>query len=151
LASLAALTVDGVASVTYFEAGPPRGITAADGTLNPAGELLQQLAACKGNPVLAATPSQPHRPAGINPVTVYPVQSASGLKLFVGNLSPREAVANLTLPGGAAAGTAGTPEVTVIGAGAGMKAAQAEVASPESGGLTVRLGPWATAVVSFRA
>jgi hypothetical protein len=151
LASLAALTADGVASVTYFEAGPPRGITAADGTLNPAGELLQQLAACKGNPVLAATPSQPHRPAGINPVTVYPVQSASGLKLFVGNLSPREAVANLTLPGGAAAGTAGTPEVTVIGAGAGTQAAQAEVASPESGVLTVRLGPWATAVVSFRA
>lgn len=153
LASFAALTVDGVASVTYFEAGPPRGIVTADGTLNPAGELLQKLAACKGDPVLAATEAPVHHPAARNPVTVYPVQSASGLQLFVGNLSPREAVAILTLPDGAAARAAsGTPDVTVIGggAGAGAQATQAEASSPENGALTVTLGPWATAVVSFR-
>jgi hypothetical protein len=149
LASLAALTVDGVASVTYFEADPPRGITAADGTLNPAGELLQKLVACKGDPVLAATPAQKH-PAETSPVTVYPVQSAAGLQLFVGNLSPREATAVLSLPGGANAAAA---DVTVIGAAAGaarVEAVQAEASSPGSGALAVTLGPWATAVVSFR-
>ncbi|MDV8147509.1 hypothetical protein [Arthrobacter sp. B10-11] len=149
LASLAALTVDGVASVTYFEAGPPRGIANAEGTLNPAGELLQKLAACKGDPVLAATEAQVHPPAGKNPVTVYPVQSAAGLQLFVGNLSPREAVANVTLPPGTAASTASGPaDVTVIGAAAG--GGQADASSAEDGVLTVTLGPWATAVVSFR-
>lgn len=149
LASLAALTVDGVASVTYFEAGPPRGITAVDGTLNPAGELLQRLAASKADPVLAATPVPSQRPAGKSPVTVYPVQSAAGLQLFVGNLSPREATAHLALPHGAASGAA---EVTVIGAASGARAqaAPAEASSPENGVLAVTLGPWATAVVTFQ-
>ena len=73
LASVAALTLDGVASATYFEAGSPRGIAAADGTLNPAGELLQKLAALRGGTVLAAV----QQPAGKNPLTVYAVQPAS--------------------------------------------------------------------------
>lgn len=145
LASLHALTVEGVASVTYFEAGPPRGITAADGTLNPAGELLQKLAACKGDPVLAVTPVQSQRPAGKSPVTVYPVRSDGGLQLFLGNLSPRESTAEVSLPGGANAAAAA---MTVIGAAAGATA----VANPtDDGALTVTLGPWATAVVTFRA
>ncbi|KIS29103.1 hypothetical protein TV39_01635 [Arthrobacter sp. SPG23] len=149
LASLAALTIDGVASVTYFEAAPPRGITAADGTLNPAGELLQKLAACKGDPVLAAAPVAPHRPDGASPLTVYPVQSAAGLQLFIGNLSPREATARLNLPGGSAPGAA---DVAVIGASAGARAQAmpAEASSPDDGALAVTLGPWATAVVTFR-
>ena len=154
LASLHALTVEGVASVTYFEAGPPRGITAAGGTLNPAGELLQKLAACKGDPVLAATPVQSQRAAGKSPVTVYPVQSDAGLQLFLGNLSPRESTARLTLPQGTAAGAAaGTADVTVIGAAAGARAdaAQADASSADDGALTVTLGPWSTAVVTFRA
>ena len=158
LASLAALTVDGVASITYFEAGPPRGIATAEGTLNPAGELLQKLAACKGDPVLAVAEAPVHPPAGKNPVTVYPVQSAAGLQLFLGNLSPRETTVNLTLPQESAAGTAsgaasGSADVAVIGAaaGAGAHAAAAEAPSPDNGVLTVTLGPWATAVVSFRA
>lgn len=154
LASLHALTVEGVASVTYFEAGPPRGITAAGGTLNPAGELLQKLAACKGDPVLAATPVQSQLAAGKSPVTVYPVQSDAGLQLFLGNLSPRESTARLTLPQGTAAGAAaGTADVTVIGAAAGARAdaAQADASSADDGALTVTLGPWSTAVVTFRA
>lgn len=146
LASVAALTLEGVASVTYFEAGRPRGITAADGTLNPAGELLQRLAACKGAPVLGAAPALSHRP---NPVTVYPVQSTAGLQLFLGNLSPREAAVRLTLPPGTASAAA---DVTVIGASAGARAqaAQAEASSADDGALAVTLGPWATAVVTFR-
>ncbi|CAN7180992.1 hypothetical protein LJR078_000432 [Arthrobacter sp. LjRoot78] len=154
LASLHALTVEGVASVTYFEAGPPRGITAAGGALNPAGELLQKLAACKGDPVLAATPVQSQRAAGKSPVTVYPVQSDAGLQLFLGNLSPRESTARLALPQGTAAGAAaGTADVTVIGAAAGARAdaGQADASSADDGALTVTLGPWSTAVVTFRA
>lgn len=148
LASLHALTLDGVASVTYFEAGPPRGIVTAGGTLNPAGELLQKLAACKGEPVLAAADVPGPRPAAKSPVTVYPVQSAGGLQLFVGNLSPREAAATLTFPRGTAEGAASGPaDVAVIGADAG---ARAHVTPADDGALTVTLGPWATAVVTFR-
>ncbi|MDR6505976.1 hypothetical protein [Arthrobacter oryzae] len=149
LASLHALTLEGVASVTYFEAGSPRGIAAAGGTLNPAGELLQKLAACKGEPVLAATQPQAQRAPGKNPVTLYPVQSAAGLQLFLGNLSPREASAALSLPAGASASAA---KVTVIGAATGASAAAdpADASSPANGVLAVTLGPWSTAVVTFR-
>lgn len=149
LASLHALTLEGVASVTYFEAGSPRGVAAADGTLNPAGELLQKLAGCKGEPVLAATQPQAQRAPGKNPVTLYPVQSAAGLQLFLGNLSPREATAALSLPAGASPAAA---EVTVIGAAVGASAAAgpAEASSPDNGVLAVTLGPWSTAVVTFR-
>lgn len=142
LASLNALTLEGVASVTYFEAAPPRSITNADRTLNPAGELLRKLASCQGEPVLAAAQQPVHGTAGRSTVTVYPVQSGAGLQLFVGNLSPREATAVLSLPGGANPAAA---EVTVIGASAGAKA-QATTAD-DGGTLTVELGPWSTAVV----
>ena len=148
LASVQALSLEGVASVTYFEAGSPRGIAAADGTLNPVGELLQKLAACKGKPVLATTRQPVLRAAGKGLVTVYPVQSAAGLQVFLGNLSPREATAALSLPGGANAAAA---EVTVIGAAAGATAVAdpAEASSPDNGVLAVTLGPWSTAVVTF--
>lgn len=147
LASLQALTLEGVASVTYFEAGSPRGIAAPDGTLNPVGELLQKLAACKGEPVLTATRQPVQRIAGKAPLTVYPVQSAAGLQVFLGNLSPREATVVLSLPGGAHAAA----EVTVIGAAAGATAVAdpAEASSPDNGVLAVTLGPWSTAVVTF--
>jgi len=144
LASLYALTLEGVASVTYFEAAPPRGITTADGTLNPAGELLQRLAACQGEPVLAAVQQTVHGTAGRSPVTVYPVQSGAGLQLFLGNLSPGEATAVLSLPGGANPAAA---EVAVIGASAG---GQAHATPADDGALAVTLGPWSTAVVGFR-
>lgn len=143
LASLNALTLEGVASVTYFEAAPPRGITAADGTLNPAGELLRKLAACQGEQVLAAVQQPVHGTAGRSAVTVYPVQSGAGLQLFLGNLSPREATAVLSLPGGANPAAA---EVTAIGASAGAKA---HATAADDGALKVTLGPWSTAVVGF--
>jgi len=145
LASLHALTLEGVASVTYFEAPAPRGITTADGILNPAGELLQRLAALHGETVLATVQQPVQHPAARNPVTVYPVQSGDGLQLFMGNLSPREATAVLSLPGGV---TAATAEVAVIGAAAG---AQAHATPADDGALTVTLGPWSTAVVGFRS
>jgi hypothetical protein len=144
LASLNALTLEGVASVTYFEAAPPRGITTADGTLNPAGALLRKLTACQGEPVLAAVQQPVHGTAGRSAVTVYPVQSGAGLQLFLGNLSPREATAVLSLPGGANPAAA---EVTAIGASAGSKA---YATAADDGALKVTLGPWSTAVVGFR-
>ncbi|MBT2594150.1 hypothetical protein [Arthrobacter sp. ISL-72] len=143
LASLQALTLDGVASVTYFEAAAPRGIAAADGTLNPVGELLRKLAACQGDPVLAAGLDPVPGSAAKSPVTVYPVQSGAGLQLFLGNLSPREATANLSLPGGASPVAA---DVAVIGASAG---AHAHATPADDGALAVTLGPWSTAVVTF--
>jgi hypothetical protein len=140
LASLNALTFEGVASVTYFEAGSPRGIAIADGSLNPAGELIQRLAALQGETVLAAG----QQPAGKSPVTVYPVQSGAGVQVFVGNLSPRDAAVSLTFPDGV---TAEAAEVAVIGAAAG---ARARATPADDGVLTVTLGPWSTAVVTYR-
>jgi hypothetical protein len=89
-------------------------------------------------------------------VTVYPVQSDGGLQLFLGNLSPRESTARVTLPQGTGGSAApGAAEVTVIGAAAGSRAeasrAEASSADDGDGDLTVTLGPWATAVVTFRA
>ncbi|MGZ4662941.1 MAG: hypothetical protein ACXVYB_16855, partial [Arthrobacter sp.] len=139
LGSIAALTVDGVASVTYFETTPPRGITEDDGTLTPAGELLQKLAARKGERVLAVKEAR----SGKSPLILYPVDSGSGLELFAANLGPRQAEATVSLPDGADAGRAA---VSVIGAEAG---AQAQASAGDGGTLRLALGPWATAVVTF--
>ncbi|WP_427173346.1 hypothetical protein [Arthrobacter sp. 92] len=139
LGSIAALTVDGVASVTYFETSPPRGITADDGALTPAGELLQRLAAHRGRKVLTVTEAR----SGKSPLTLYPVESGGGLELFAANRSPRQAEATVSLPDGADAVRAA---VSVIGAEAG---AQAKATAADGGTLTLVLGPWSTAVVTF--
>jgi D-apionolactonase len=137
LASIGALTLDGVASVSYFETAGPRGIADASGNLYPVGELLCELAARKGCRVLAAVPD------GGTGLTVYPVQTPEVLLLFVGNLSPLPVKADVILPPGV--GSAGL-EATTFGQSCGS------VLTVSSGGgdgrqLSLALGPWSTGLI----
>jgi hypothetical protein len=88
LGSVAALSVPGVASVSY-------GTVADLGT--PAGRLLWRLSELSGSDVLAADPA-PDTGSGL---AVYPVRSADRLTVHVGNLSPVAASVRLVAPGGA--------------------------------------------------
>jgi hypothetical protein len=54
VASAAALAVDGVASIAYFETWGPRGVRAADGTSYPVAGAIEALAALAGSERLAA-------------------------------------------------------------------------------------------------
>ena len=143
LASISSLTIDGVASISYFEAGSPRGIRAGDGKLTPAGELLKQLAGLKGEAVHS---SRQDSPSG-SPVTLYPVSDATGLRLFAGNLGPQNETVRVSftdgIPGGAGVTSA---RLTVIGeaGGSGVR-----IEPDHDGGLTFELAPWSTAVVEF--
>ncbi|TAP45092.1 hypothetical protein [Arthrobacter sp. S39] len=123
LASISALTLDGVASVSYFEASGPRGISDVDGRLNPAGELLKQLAALRDSVVLSVEAGQ----ADADAVTLYPVQSPEGLVIFAGNLSGAAVAVDVRLPDGAGAGDGDT----ALG--------------------RLDLGPWSAGVVRFPA
>ncbi|MCU1518914.1 MAG: hypothetical protein JWQ75_3635 [Pseudarthrobacter sp.] len=102
LASISALTLDGVASICYFEASGQRGICDADGRLNPAGELLKELAALRDAAVLSVGIETGH--AAMGDLTLFPVQSPAGLVLFAGNLSPSAIDVDIRLPDGVAAG-----------------------------------------------
>lgn len=151
LASVSALTVDGVDSVTYFEASGPRGISDSGGRLNPAGELLKELAAVQGSEVLSVDVEA--APSGRNsPVTLYPVQSAAGLMVFAANLSGAPVDVDVQLPAGISA--AGF-EFTAFGRDAGSEVGFAAIdgtndaAGPAGGKLT--LGPWSAGVVRFPA
>lgn len=145
LASIAALTMDGVASVSYFEASGPRGICDDAGRLNPAGELLKELAALRGN-LVAAVDVKPGPPATATAVTLYPVHSPAGLMVFAGNLSAQTAEVDLQLPD--AFHTAGG-EPWAFGAGAGSVITfdSTNDGGPAHGRLT--LGPWSAGVVLF--
>jgi hypothetical protein len=131
LASIAALSLDGVASACYFEPSGPRGIADAQGRLYPAGELLRQLAALKGAPVLAV-------PAAAGPVTVYPVSAGGTLQLFAGNLSPRPVATGILLPAGTDAAGA---RAAALGGPPGNTAAG------EGRRLRLALQPWSTVLV----
>ncbi|WP_395639107.1 hypothetical protein [Pseudolysinimonas sp.] len=54
VASAAALAVDGVASIAYFETWGPRGVRDADGTPFPVAAAIEALAALSGSELLAA-------------------------------------------------------------------------------------------------
>ncbi|HJW01157.1 MAG TPA: hypothetical protein VJ617_18875 [Arthrobacter sp.] len=141
LASISALTMDGVVSVSYFEASGPRGISDAGGRLNPAGELLKALAPLRDAAVLQVD-------VGAGPVTLYPVQSPEGLVVFAGNLSGSAVAADVRLPDGlsAAGGECsvfGQDASSVIGFSANNDG------GPAGGRLT--LGPWSAGVVRFPA
>ncbi|WP_157731711.1 hypothetical protein [Arthrobacter sp. YN] len=141
LASIRALTVDGVASASYFEASGPGGITDADGLLNPAGQLLKELAALRWADVLSVDP------AG-GPTTLYPVQSPAGLIVFAGNLSGEAVVVDLQLPEGE---TADGSTCTVFGQDTTTYIdfnAHVGECSPR-GRMT--LGPWTAGVIRFPA
>ena len=143
LASISSLTLDGVASVSYFEAWPPRGIRTAEGNLTPAGELLRQLARLKGEAVHSVGQDL----SADSPVTLYPVSDATGLRLFAGNLGPENETVEVTFAEGLPAGaSAASARLTVIGEAAGSGA---RIERNDDGGLTFELAPWSTAVVEF--
>lgn len=135
LASIAALSLEGVASLCYFEPSGPRGICDAHGALYPAGELLRLLASIKGAQVMAAPPG------GAGPVTVYPVTTPGGILLFAGNLSPRPAETEVLLPAGSDAAAA---RAMMIGTGTGPSAA---ITGREGRWLRLALQPWSTVLV----
>ncbi|XAS72913.1 hypothetical protein VUN82_03360 [Micrococcaceae bacterium Sec5.1] len=92
LASVAALTRKEVGSVTFFETSGPRGIADRTGRLNPAGEVLKELAALRSSPTLSVDLSTDL------PVTIYPVQSSAGLVVFGANLSQSRVDLNIHGP-----------------------------------------------------
>lgn len=144
LASISSLTLDGVASIAYFEAGPsPRGIRTDDGQLTPAGELLRQLARLKGEAVHSVGQDRSED----SPVTLYPVSDATGLRLFAGNLGPENETVQVSFAEGLPAGASpASARLTVIGEAAGSGA---RIERNDDGGLTFELAPWSTAVVVF--
>lgn len=141
LASISALTVDGVASVSYFEASGPNGISDASGQLNPAGELLKELAALRGAVVLSVD-------SATSPAVLYPVQSPGGLTLFAGNLSGSEVFLDIQLPSGTSPSGS---KCAVFGQGESsfLDFTAGDEASHPHGRLT--LGPWSSGVVHFPA
>lgn len=139
LASINALTMDGVASVSYFEASGPRGICDADGRLNPAGELLRELAGLRDSVVMSVD-------AEAGPVTLYPVLAAAGIVIFAGNLSGSAIAADVRLPDGmGAAGATCAAFGQATSAAVGFNANND--GDPAAGRLT--LGPWSAGVVRF--
>jgi hypothetical protein len=80
LGSIAALTLPGVESVSYFEASGPRGLVADDGTPTPAFGLFEKLASLRGAEVLDVQHSVPG-------LVLYPVRADSGVLLFAANLT----------------------------------------------------------------
>lgn len=80
LGSIAALTLPGVESLSYFEASGPRGLLTDDGTPTPAFQLFEKLAALRGEDVMEAHHSVPG-------LVLYPVKTDTGLLLFAANLT----------------------------------------------------------------
>jgi hypothetical protein len=165
LASISALTLDGVPSVSYFEASGPRGISDAGGRLNPAGQLLKELAALRGSAVLSVEIAAGPAPTAL---TLYPVLSPAGVVLFAGNLSASAITVDVRLPDDVRAADGvcsvfGQGASAVIDFSANNGTANNGTASnlsatnlpatndggPASGRLT--LGPWSAGVVRFAA
>lgn len=82
LGSIAALTLPGVESLSYFEASGPRGLLTEDGTATPALQILEKLAALRGAPVLEVEGTVPG-------LVLYPVTGGSGVLLFAANLTAK--------------------------------------------------------------
>lgn len=91
LGSIAALSIPGVGSVSYFEASGPRGISGPEG-LTPAGALLAALAAVRGADVLAVE-------GGVPGLVLYPVRDAGTTVLFAANLTAGPLAATVRWPG----------------------------------------------------
>ncbi|WP_426226522.1 hypothetical protein [Pseudarthrobacter sp. DSP2-3-2b1] len=147
LASISALTVDGVASVSYFDASGPTGICDDAGRVDPAGELLRELAAVRGSEVLSVDVGAAV-PGRSSPVTLYPVQSSVALLVFAANLSGTAVDIDFQLPAGISAALV---ECKAFGreAGSNVDFAATDGVGPAEGKLT--LGPWSARVVRFPA
>jgi hypothetical protein len=140
LASIDALTLEGVESVSYFEASGPRGISDATGRLNPAGELLKALAAVRGSAVLSVHADT------MSSLTLYPVLASGGLLVFAGNLSGSAIEADVQLPGDMAAAGG---QCAAFGQGSAIGFRPNNDGDTSRGCLT--LGPWSAGVVRFPA
>lgn len=81
LGSIAALTMPGVESISYFELDGPRGLITDAGQETPAATILAQVAALRGQDVLAVTGEVPG-------LVLYPVRHSGRLTLFAANLTP---------------------------------------------------------------
>lgn len=92
LGSIAALSVPGVESLSYFEAAGPRGIRGPGG-LTPAGELLAAVASLRGCEVLDVA-------GGVPGVVLYPVRDGGRPVLFAANLTAKPLTVVVRLPGG---------------------------------------------------
>lgn len=81
LGSIAALTLPGVESLSYFEVCGPRGFLADDANPTPAFHVLEHLAALRGADVLAFE-------GAVSGLVLYPVATDAGVVLFAANLTP---------------------------------------------------------------
>jgi hypothetical protein len=142
LASVRALTLDGVESVSYFEASGPRGISDAGGRLNPAGELLKELAGLGGSTVLS-TEAEAGPNSELSNLTLYAVESPTGLIIFAGNLTRSAVAVDVRLPDG----------VSAVG-GEAIAFGQGTFLAIDDGGPSrsrLIIGPWSAGVVRFRS
>jgi hypothetical protein len=80
LGSIAALTLPGVESLSYFEIGGPRGLLTDDGAPTPAFQLLETLAALRGAEVLEVD-------GAVHGLVLYPVRADAGVLLCAANLT----------------------------------------------------------------
>lgn len=106
LGSIAALSVPGVESLSYFEAKGPRGIRGPGG-LTPAGELLAAVAAVRGCEVLDVA-------GGVPGVVLYPVRDSGTTVLFAANLTAKPLGVVVRLPGGDSTNLEFEPWTTVV-------------------------------------
>ena len=93
LGSLAALSIEGVTSVCYFETAGPGGVRDEAGSPYPVQRVLDTVAALRGRRVLEST-----GPAHLGSYAVQ--DDAGGVDLLVANLSPHDRTASVRLPGG---------------------------------------------------
>jgi D-apionolactonase len=82
LASVASLTAADVTGICYFETRGPRGIVTSEGTLTPAGKILNTLARLRGRPV-----RQCDGPDDVAALAIAP--EGGPLDLFLANLSAK--------------------------------------------------------------
>lgn len=92
LGSIAALSIPGIRSISYFEATGPSGISSSTG-LTPAGNILSSIAAQRGRNILGTQGSR-------RGLVLYPVQAEDGIALYAANLTAKRKTESVQLPDG---------------------------------------------------
>jgi hypothetical protein len=106
LGSIAALSIPGVQSISYFESEGPRGISTPTG-LTDAGKVLAAIAALRGHNVLKVL--------GVRSgLVLYPVQADDEIVLFAANLTQKLMTGKVQLPSGSTAEIALEPWSAII-------------------------------------
>lgn len=106
LGSISALSLPGVAALSYFEAAGPRGISTPAG-LTPAGNIFAGLASHRGRNVLKVRGARPG-------LVLYPVQVGDDLVLFAANLTQKPMNEKVQVPGGSTADLALKPWTAAV-------------------------------------